>query len=568
MSSMLPDLDLSYPNVLQRLERHLGQGRTESRAFLAWFLENFYRLEEFSAHDAICDGPDDKGIDGIYIDSNFERIDVLQSKLYQNSSKTLGDTSLKSFVGALVQLQSREGIEQIINATSNQELANLLKDSNLADLIERGYRIRGVFVTNANRDSSADQYLQHQPDLMLYDATKLIASYVPSGSSAPVATPAIFDVSGFDVIDYKTGDARALFAPLLASELTQLDGIASTKLFAWNLRQSLGKTKVNKEISNSIAEQREHKNFLLYHNGLTILCSNIERLPDQITISGYNVVNGCQSLSSLYEKRSLITDELRVLVRLVELAPDSDLARDITRRSNNQNPINARDLQSNSSLQQRIQNEFTREYSNQVFYKIKRGEQSDFPLIIENENAARILLAFDLEQPWLCHQTYKLFDELHTDIFARPVVNAHRILTLYRVYEILIDASSSIDNQLMGRYGLTKFFLLYLLKEALKHDDRGIDFCRTPEKYLLSQDGENRLCQVIQNIVKDLIVDLNAEVKEREDSDNPFDYKRELKGATAVKKIVKDIIPAYQKAVNRGRAAAFGAEWDSTIPTT
>ena len=43
------------------------------------------------AEDAVCDGPDDKGIDGIYVDENLERVDIFQSKLLQNSAKTIGD---------------------------------------------------------------------------------------------------------------------------------------------------------------------------------------------------------------------------------------------------------------------------------------------------------------------------------------------------------------------------------------------------------------------------------------------------------------------------------------------
>jgi hypothetical protein len=52
-------------------------GRTEARAFLAWFLEHYYRLEETDAQDAVCDGPDDKGVDGIYVNTNLERIEIL-----------------------------------------------------------------------------------------------------------------------------------------------------------------------------------------------------------------------------------------------------------------------------------------------------------------------------------------------------------------------------------------------------------------------------------------------------------------------------------------------------------
>src|SRR3546814_12131882 len=75
-------LNLIYPNILKHFGRHLISGRTESRAFLGWFLENYYRLDETDAQDSICDGPDDKGIDGISVDNNIERIDVFQTTLY------------------------------------------------------------------------------------------------------------------------------------------------------------------------------------------------------------------------------------------------------------------------------------------------------------------------------------------------------------------------------------------------------------------------------------------------------------------------------------------------------
>jgi hypothetical protein len=30
--------------------------RTESRAFLSWFLDNYYRLDDTEVHDCICGG--------------------------------------------------------------------------------------------------------------------------------------------------------------------------------------------------------------------------------------------------------------------------------------------------------------------------------------------------------------------------------------------------------------------------------------------------------------------------------------------------------------------------------
>ncbi len=192
-----------------------------------------------------------------------------------------------------------------------------------------------------------------------------------------------FDVFGLDCAEYQIEDVKVVFAPLKGTELIGLDGIASSELFAWNVRGSLGRTKVNKDIGRSIDDPGEHKNFLLYHNGLTVLCQQLEREGDKITISKYSVVNGCQSLTSLFDHRNKITDDLRILTRLIELPPEHPLAEKITHHSNNQNPINARDLQSNSTIQRRLQNECDNLYSGQVFYRIKRGEPDKAPQVIE-----------------------------------------------------------------------------------------------------------------------------------------------------------------------------------------
>ena len=59
----MENLDLTYPAVVKQISSHLDSGRSESQAFMAWFLEHYYRLEIDSAKDCVCDGRDDKGID-------------------------------------------------------------------------------------------------------------------------------------------------------------------------------------------------------------------------------------------------------------------------------------------------------------------------------------------------------------------------------------------------------------------------------------------------------------------------------------------------------------------------
>ena len=560
-------MNLDYPGLLETIKTELAPGRTESHSFLLWFLKNYYRLDELDAVDAVCDGPDDKGIDAIYVDHNLETVEVFQSKLVQNPVKTLGDTQLKEFVGTLAQLRDPERVAEISATTANTELANLLKSENVATKVADGFVVRGVFLTNIMGDKNAQSYLEGSSDtLALFDKQQLESAYVPAGPTAAVGKPVSFDVFGYECIECNVGDARALFAPLKASELIQLDGIASNELFAWNVRGSLGRTKVNKDIAKSIENKDEHKEFLLFHNGLTLLCEKLSYQNDKVEIAGYSVVNGCQSLTSLYENRSRVTDDLRLMARIIELPPGNALADKITHHSNNQNPINARDLQSNSTIQRRLQNEFRKHYDDQVFYRIKRGEADQAALNIDNDEVGRLLLAFDLKQPWTCHQSYKVLDELHGDIYARPEVGAHRIIAVYEIAEAVLASLDGIENKLLASYRLTRYIMLYLARLALDLDERGREFCANPQKYLDVADGRDRLRAAVAPVIADLVIDLNAEVRERAEAGNPFDFKRELKSPNSVRELGRSIIANYQKSVIRGRANSFGQEWEYLAP--
>ncbi len=562
---MLDNPDLTYPAILTHCTAHTAHGRAESRAFLAWFLEHYYRLEEITAQDCVCDGPDDKGIDGIYVDDNLERIDVFQARLIHNPSKTIGDRTLRELAGSLGQFETPEAIDHLIRTTGNEELKSLLTSEKVKTKIHDGYDLRGVFVTNGITDSNGKRFADGNDRVVVFDAQYLSDGYVPIGPSEPVASEAEFDVSGFDVIEYRTPSATVLVAPLLASELVLLRGIRSGELFDWNVRQSLGRTKVNKAIAQSVKNQSEHKNFLLYHNGLTILTTRLEYRDDCITLSGYSVVNGCQSITSLFDNRDTISGDLRLLGRLIQLPPDSELAARITRHSNNQNSISARDLQSNSSIQRRLQNEIKNKYS-RIFYEIKRGETPTAPVILSNDTAARILLAFDVKQPWSCHQSYKLFDELHIAIFARPEVTADRIVALHQAHLAVIDILPKVNLEVMAKYRLLQFTLVYLLRMALETDEVGREFCRDPSDFISAENGTDRIRACFDRVLDDLVIDLNAEIEERTTEANPYDYKRELKSPQSIRKLRQNIISVYQKAVARKRATSFGHEWVASDP--
>jgi hypothetical protein len=576
-------ITLTYETLVDLIGGREMNEQRQSRQLLVWFLENYYRLDPIDAADSVCDKPYDKGIDGIYVNEEFNQIDVFQSTL-KTTAKTLGDKALKEFVGSLSQLTTPEGVEHLIATTQNPELKALLTTREIATKIRQGYEVRGIFVTNAERDVNSNEYLAITPILTVYDKVKLEELYVPIDSFSSVQTEIFFDLHDVQhIILELDADTSMVIAPIRATELVKMDGIVSGELFAPNVRQWLGKkTKVNRDLASSIETQEDHKFFPAFHNGLTVLCESLmmfthdedkDPLEDAsaaigISIKGYGVVNGCQSVRGLYEKRSELTPELRILTKFISVAPDTELALKITDHTNNQNGISARDLKSNNIIQRRLQSEVEEVFGGSIHYRTKRGEHPEWPkdTVLENSDAGRYLLAFDLKKPEACHQTYKVFDEFYADIFSRPQATAHRIVMLADLYQAIQTQLRSMQNILFGEYGLTPYFVLSLVREALDNDEAGKTFIENPASFLEQNEGRNRIKSCLESIAGDLVTMLDTEASARSEGDLYFDYKTDLKSPVQVRSLKSTIIGQYRVAVRNRYVNPFSKLWSNTEP--
>ncbi len=242
-------LDLTYPGILKTIGDHVMKERTESRAFLAWFLQHFYRLDETEVYDCICDGKNDQGVDGIYVNDQFDQVDIFQATIAQGG-KTLGDANLKQFSGSLSQFQISASVKKIRESSQNAELVGILKNKDIESKIEKGYEVRGIFLTNMKRDHNASHFLDLCPNIVLYDRLELDRSHLPIDKTGPIQTEISFSIASVNHLEHAIGtDLKMVIAPISAQELVKIDGINNGELFAWNVRQWLGKrTGVNKDI--------------------------------------------------------------------------------------------------------------------------------------------------------------------------------------------------------------------------------------------------------------------------------------------------------------------------------
>ena len=388
----------------------------------------------------------DRGIDGIFVDHDSSEIIFLQVKTKQREDSTIGDAAIRDFAGSIAQFDTSEKVAQAVLATPDADLAKLLVRSDVESLLAEDYTFAGAFITNSSINTDG-QRASESLNIKVYDRQTIAAQFIEIEAPEGVKGSIDLDISdsGFSKFD-AGGQATLYITTVRAKNLLEMHGFEDGSLFSQNVRLNLGRTRVNKDIKQTVLDQSKHMFFPMYHNGITLICADVDFSSiERLRLTDYVVVNGAQSLSVLFDSREYITDDLRLVVKIIE-NDDPSVSADITLFSNNQNAIRPRDQRSNHLLQVRLKQEFENVDFEGYRYIIKRGEEpGEHPIL--NEDAGRMLLAFDLKEPWSCHQIYKVFDEKHAEIFGRPSVDAWRIILLTKIMETIEGTLAMIGNE-------------------------------------------------------------------------------------------------------------------------
>jgi hypothetical protein len=536
------------------VKQHEASGRTKSAAFLIWFLQTIYRLDETEAQDAVCDRREDMGIDAVTVNDDSEEIVLFQAKRKEKLPTTLGDSDLKSFIGALAQFKDKESIERLVKATDNTEFRNLLVTNKVAEKVAAGYVLRAIFIANVAADSSAIRYMQTAQKtgaiVELWDLQRIGPVLKQLTKEWFVDEPIkLKTIPGKCFVDGPKTNPRLVFASISARQLVRLPGIDDTRVFAQNVRLGLGKTRVNKEILASVKSKEEHPKFLTFHNGLTMVAQQLTLRGSTLALNKYSVCNGCQSLLTFYDNRSAVTEDLEVLVRIVRVGEKRETAESIAYRTNNQNAISLRDLSANDATQIQIKAEFDQSFGDRVTYVIKRGEATD-KSELQNEDAGQLLLAFYARQPWSAHQKYKIFGDLKSQIFTYGITASH-IRLAQLISEQVFELIGSVNNERVRKYSLTKFILIYLIGELLRVEQGGEKLLHNPAPFLEvkgvtnSAAVEQKVLLKIKELTNFVITELNYFVEEK--GGDAYDYKSEFKSEKQVGSIRKEVMKAYDK---------------------
>lgn len=545
------------------LARHHIGNRTQSTAMLAWFLETVWRMEAEEIEDSICDGGGDKGIDAIHLDEDAQEITIFQAKRRNNPDATQGDADLRAFAGVSAYFTSKNGIDSLMSSGPNEELRKLITRLGLREKLEAGrYTVRLVFVTNAPLDAAGSDYVsayaERTPTLEVWSRDQNIAVAERTKNLAVQNVEIRLPVSSEIIHERLSDDARLAVALVPATELVKLPGIDDLTIFELNVRLSLGKTRINRELGATVKQPSEHPIFPAYHNGLTLLTRQIEVDEGEIQLKGISVVNGCQSLIALYENRRSLTPQLQILVKVVELGESKVLVDKITYRTNNQNPVNTRDLRSTHQIQRDLQTQVRSHYGEKLDYAIRSGEPPHAPEVLDNATAAQLIMAVYLHEPWNAVRKVRLFDQEYHRVFNRHL-DGHKLYFLHHLNKLVISKKSGLRADLEASFASVRFTLLYLLAALLGTTDEGARLIEEPQRWLPEKFDE--VISELDELANEVVLSLNLYVEVREEeareSSTLFDPKVVFKSKAGVQPLEGDVLSVARRGKLRDSKYGF-----------
>lgn len=559
--------DRQFEDLLASISQYAIPKMSDSKALLHWFLFNVFRLDEVQSRDAICDGSNDKGIDGVWVDDDTEEIFLFQSVYTNKPANNLGDKDLREFVGSAAWFAHADNILGLLRGVANQELKALVSSYQLAARLEAGYEVKMVFVTTRAGDHNAAEFLsalrQNGQSLDLWDRKRLIGQHQNLARKTRVPGKHRFTL-GHPAIKYTAAKhIRACVAPVRALDVATMPGISDRSLFSLNVRLSLGRTRVNKDLEGALKQKQEHPNFLFFHNGITVICRKLTPRRTQVEIEDYSVVNGCQSAVAFFENQPHLTPELLILARFIEVGDDDALAEEITYRSNNQNGINMRDLRSNDRIQLNLKRQFEKEFKGDFQYAIKAGEPVIAGASINNDRAGQLLMALYLDEPYNAHQKYRIFSTDYERVFGRDI-DAMKIYLAYTLHKAIEAVTSKIEDPLIEAYQLTNFLLLGLLGGIIKRDTTGAKMMLDPRPFLT----RNRvaLIDAVSIAAAQMVADFNFYIKEKQ-TEGYYDYKSEFKSPEKYRLLSSELQRQFDRALVRHPEDSFGQVYATRLET-
>jgi len=135
------------------------------------------------------------------------------------------------------------------------------------------------------------------------------------------------------------------------------EGRLRTSLFEDNVRDFLGENNtVNQEMGRTL-DGDEIARFPVLNNGVTVIARDVRTVGDDVIVSDYQIVNGCQTANVIHAHRDRALEGLWIPLKVVATG-DENLITEIVTATNSQTAVRPEELGSRSRFERKLEQFF------------------------------------------------------------------------------------------------------------------------------------------------------------------------------------------------------------------
>lgn len=537
-----------YSKILSELGQNYYKENfsNDGQRFVAWYLRNIHNLDTFETKDCITDGAGDKQIDAVYIDNQACIIYIIQGKFY--GGDTVGAEPLREVLSSWIQIQNLAHLQD--GANHNLQV----KISEIATALEDDYEVCFELIMTSTLTDSAKHDLEVfqkklsdneaiSANLILVDNETLKFKYDEALNRSCPYINHEFNLEVGKYMELTIDETKAVIVALPLRDCIKIPGIKDGSLFRKNVRQSLGTSnKVNKGIARTI--RNNAGDFFFLHNGITAICSQMSIHEGILSVKELNVVNGCQSLSTIFSYSELAkkADNAYIMFRFYEIS-DAERADNISTSTNSQSVVKARDLRSNDKAVLALKKAYEQFYPDGYFVT-KRGEKVDnvrynTTHLVNLTDLGKQLIAWHSQRPNLSYGETKIFDKYFDQLFRREYspenVQALNVLfrTLYAKWDK--DNPMGLNEVLLAMKAYAPYHQLYGISVIFCEINKMNDSVPNPSMVLQKLNDAELLDTVVETAGSCLNMALETASSEATDNGKMFVPQNWIKSKTSLK---------------------------------
>lgn len=280
------------------------------------------------------------------------------------------------------------------------------------------------------------------------------------------------------------------------SLITNEDNLLKSVLYD-NIRDYQGdQNTVNSEIASTLASQDANK-FVVLNNGITIICKSLRNIVrDKFLLSGYQIVNGCQTSHVLYKNREKVDDNIYITVKVISTTHGETINK-IIKATNRQTTVSDEQLMALTEFQKKLEAFYsTFSGAQRLFYERRSRQYADDPNIekvrvVSVQYQIKAFASMFLDKPHLASRYYGRLLKETTGIFDED----HQLLPYYTSTYLLYRIEFLIRNKQIEK-SINKYRYHFLM--AIKY------LILNPSKQPpLNSHAIERLCEKILKVAND-----------------------------------------------------------------